>query len=155
LSAADECCSLCAERYSIVYVTFCTGARKSRDVGVSVLFTFLRKCTERPKKVYCCCLLCPLPWGGGIKQHRVPSLCLSVRPSVCPMTQLPRLLARRTLAACILATAGHQRYADASADGRRSTAILPLSNCHRRGHIVSPPPGRYFVHVESDKFERQ
>jgi len=23
--------------------------------------------------------------------------------------------------------------------------FLPLSNCHRRGHIVSPPPGRYLV----------
>ena len=44
--------------------------------------------------------------------------------------------------------------ADPSADGRRSTAIfdwrrndMPPSNCHRRGHIVSPPPGWYLVYA--------
>jgi len=25
---------------------------------------------------------------------------------------------------------------------------MPLSNYHRRGHIVSPPPGRYLVYRE-------
>jgi len=40
------------------------------------------------------------------------------------------------------------RTAEPSADGRRSTAIFG-SNCHRRGHIVSPPPRRYFVHFAS------
>ena len=34
--------------------------------------------------------------------------------------------------------------ADPSADGRRSATIFG-SNCHRRGHIVSQPPGRYLV----------
>ena len=66
-------------------------------------------------------LLCPRPRGGHFGIAR------SVRLSV-----------PGTLAACSLATAGHQRCANCgpSADGRRSAAIFG-SNCHRRGHVVS------------------
>jgi len=58
------------------------------------------------------------------------SVCLSVYPFVC--------LSLGTLAACTLATTGHQRLrtANLSADGRRSTAIFGL-NCHRQGDISS------------------
>jgi len=111
---------------------------------------FWESAPKDQKKVYCCCLLCPLPWGGGINQHRVPSVCLSV----CPMTQLPRLLARRTLAACILAPPATRDVRTRPRTDVDPPRFLPLLNCHRRRHIVSPPPGRYFVHVESGKFER-
>ena len=78
----------------------------------------------------------------------------AIRPSICPVAQLPAC-AISTLAACSLAR--DVRTADPSADGRRSGAIfdprwpdwrrndMPPSNSHRRGHIVSPPPGRYLV----------
>ena len=48
----------------------------------------------------------------------------AIRPSVCPVAQLP--IAIGTLAACSLAIAGYQRCADwdPSADGRRSAAIF-------------------------------
>jgi len=61
------------------------------------------------------------------------SVCLSVYPFVC--------LSLGTLAACTLATTGHQRLrtANPSADGRRSTAIFG-SNCHRQGDISSRHP---------------
>ena len=45
-----------------------------------------------------CVLLCPRPRGAFWNS--------TIRPPVCPMAQLPRL------AACSLATAGHQRCAD-------------------------------------------
>ena len=37
------------------------------------------------------------------------------------------------------------RTADPSADGRRSAAVFATVDCHQRGHIVSPLPGRYLV----------
>jgi len=53
-----------------------------------------------------------------------------------------------TLAACSLATAGHQRCADCGPV--RGRTQIRRDFCHRRtaiggGHIVSPPPGRYLV----------
>ena len=62
--------------------------------------------------------------------------------SVCPVGML---------AACSLATAGHQRCLDCRpVSGRcRSAAILD-ETAIGRGHIISPPLGRYLVHVGND-----
>ena len=83
--------------------------------------------------------LCPRPRGAFWNS--------AIRPSVCPMTQLPRLKARWLPAALPPRATRDVRTADPSADGRRSAAIsatveLPSAG---GGHIVSPPPGRYLV----------
>ena len=51
-----------------------------------------------------------------------------------------------TLAACSLATAGHQRCANPSADGRRSAAILDRTAiCGGRGVVSFRRPGSYIA----------
>jgi len=73
-------------------------------------------------------LLCPA--SVGILEQRDASVHLSHGAAAQAIGML---------AACSLATAGHQRCTDC-----RCAAIFG-SNCHRRGHIVSPPPCCYLT----------
>jgi len=88
------------------------------------------------------------------------SVCLSVCRSVYYYAPRPRLsVPWRSCLGYRLATAGHQRCVDCGPvrertlicrdfwmhDWRRND--MSPSNCRRRGHIVSPPPGRYLVYA--------
>jgi len=80
-------------------------------------------------------LLCPRSKGHfGIQRSVRPSVpwrsCLGYRHAGC--LQLSR---RRPSEMCGLRT---RPWTDVD-----PPRFLPLSNCHRRGYIVSPPPGRY------------
>jgi len=73
-------------------------------------------------------------WGMSV---RYPLSDTTNRPSVCAF--VCRSLGYRHTGCLQLADTRDGRAADPSADGRRSAASR---NCHRRGHIVSPSPGR-------------
>jgi len=79
-------------------------------------------------------LLCPAE--GSIKRYRDPSVCLSVPWRSClgyRHAGCLQLCHRRPPEMCVLRTRPRT-----DVDPPR---YLPPSNCHWRGHIVSPPPG--------------
>jgi len=74
-------------------------------------------------------LLCPPPYGRGALSDT------TIHLSVC-LSHGAAVQAIGMLAACSLATAGHQRCADCGPDGPTDVDLprfLPPLNCHRRG----------------------
>jgi len=88
---------------------------------------------RRGTRCSCHLLVCPAVGAGAVFRNS------PIRPSVCPMAQLPIGM----LVACSLATAGRQRCADCGLV--RGRTLIRRDFCHRRTamggeHIVSPPP---------------
>ena len=85
---------------------------------------------------------CAPPYSGGIERYR--------DRSVCPFVCLSHGAAARH-AGCLQLS--HRRSPEMCGLWTRPRTdvdpprFMPPSNCHRRGHIVSPPPGRYLVFV--------
>ena len=103
----------------------------TRDEGMHTAM-FARASAYKQKR-----LLYPAAVGGGALSDT------AIRLSVCPVTQLPQAIG--TLAACSLAVS---RLRTRPRTDVHTAHVYPSrveTNCHRRGHIVSPPPGRHLV----------